>query len=99
MELIEAQDGATTFAEAHVDGGPNLIQGVTLLGRVSKNGRRYSDRVMQDAVRLYDGVPFFLDHPTKRQMRDTDGHPAVAPPISSPHGHIVAGSRWWIQQS
>ncbi len=69
MDLIEAQDGSTTFAEAHVDRDSSVIQNVTLLGKVSKNGRRYSSKAMDDAVRLYDGVGFYLDHPTAAELK------------------------------
>ena len=77
MDFIESLDGATTFSEAHVDRSSNVIQNMTLLGRVSKNGRRYSERAMQDAVRLYDGVAVYFDHPTDRELRDRGGSRSV----------------------
>ena len=49
----------------------------TLLGRISKNGRTYSDQALKDAVRLYDGVRFYLDHPTAAELRARDGSRSV----------------------
>lgn len=50
-----------------------MISNVTLGGRVSKNGRTYSDRALDDAVRLFSHAPFYLDHPTEAEMRERKG--------------------------
>jgi hypothetical protein len=47
-----------------VDLETGIITGAKLLGRVSKNGREYSDQALNDAVRLYEGATINLDHPT-----------------------------------
>lgn len=39
------------------------ISDVKLLGRVSKNGREYSDQALRDAARLYEGAVINIDHP------------------------------------
>lgn len=39
-----------------------VIPGVRILGRVSTNGRRYSDRAMEQARELYDGRKVNIDH-------------------------------------
>ena len=75
--LEEVRDRGEALAEATVDRKSNVIQNVTLLGKHSRNGRTYSDRALEDAVRLYENAPFFLDHPTDREMRDRKGTRSV----------------------
>lgn len=48
-----------------VDEEGGVIKGVALLGRDSKNGRRYSPKAMQDAARLYEGASVNIDHRSK----------------------------------
>lgn len=52
---------ALDLQEARQDG--LLIQGVAVLGRVSKNGRTYSDRAMNAVAEAADGMRVFADHP------------------------------------
>lgn len=59
--------------EARVDRGQRLIKDVTLCGKVSKNGRTYSEQALNDAVRLYQNAPFYIDHPTDAQLRERKG--------------------------
>lgn len=61
------------FRESRVDRAEHLIRNVTLCGKVSKNGRTYSDRALDDAARLYAHTPFYLDHPTEAEMRERKG--------------------------
>ena len=75
--LEEVRDRGEALAEATVDRKSNVIQNVTLLGKHSRNGRTYSDKALEDAVRLYENAPFFLDHPTDREMRDRKGTRSV----------------------
>jgi len=62
-----------------IDRANGVIRGVRVLGKVSKNGREYSDRAMADAVRLYEGASVFIDHPDRskanaeRTIRDKFG--------------------------
>lgn len=62
-----------------VDREAGIIYGVRVLGRESKKGRTYSDQAMGDAVRLYEGIPVYVDHPNRsapdadRGMRDVFG--------------------------
>lgn len=46
-----------------VDREAGVIRGVKILSSVSKNRRRYTDKAIQDAVRLYEGCQVFIDHP------------------------------------
>lgn len=70
-ELNESQRPGVALAEAKIDG--NVLANVTMLGRVSKNGRTYSDQAMEDAAALYPGVQVHLDHPKKSELRDRRG--------------------------
>lgn len=45
----------------------DVLRNVVVLGPVSKNGRRYSDKAMQGAVKLYEGASVYVDHPLKEQ--------------------------------
>jgi hypothetical protein len=51
---------------ARVDLTEGVIYGAKLLGRVSKNGREYSDQALRDACRLYEGVVVNVDHPNPK---------------------------------
>lgn len=56
------------FSDApKVDREQCVIRGVKLLGRMSKNGRTYSDNALSQAAKLYDGADVCIDHP-----RDSD---------------------------
>lgn len=48
-----------------VDREAGVIPGVKILGRVSKNGRTYSNQAMSDAARLYEGCSVNIDHPDR----------------------------------
>jgi hypothetical protein len=65
------------LGEAKVDRGERLIRNVTLCGKVSKNGRTYSEQALNDAVRLYEHAPFYFDHPTEAQLRERKGARSV----------------------
>lgn len=53
----------STFAGASkVDRDKGFIYGVTLLGPVSKNGRRYTESARKKAAQLYEGKPVNFDH-------------------------------------
>lgn len=54
-ELIEAIGGK-------VDAEAGIIRGVRILGRTSRNGRRYSDKALESAARLYDGRKVNVNH-------------------------------------
>ena len=91
--LHETFEGSA-FAEARVSG--SVIQNVKLLGHISKNKRTYSEQAMNDAVRLYENVGVYFDHPTKRELRERGGARSVrdlAGKIRSPRrrGNEVRG--------
>lgn len=60
QELYETVMSPATH---QVDAAEGIIRNVKVLGRVSANGRRYSDRAMEDGVRLYEGIKVNIDHP------------------------------------
>lgn len=47
---------------ANVDEAGHRLLDVALLGPVSANGRRYSERALDDARRLFEGGKSYLDH-------------------------------------
>ena len=61
----------TVFLESSckVDRDGGLIEGVRVLGRHSKNGRKYTDQAMHDAAALYEGLRCNYDHPPQHNAR------------------------------
>src|SRR6185437_10756977 len=53
-------------ATPRLDAEKGIVYGVKLLGRVSKNGHRYSDRALRDAKSVYESNVVNLDHPPNR---------------------------------
>ncbi|MGZ3316613.1 MAG: hypothetical protein ACXU95_04845 [Isosphaeraceae bacterium] len=49
-----------------IDTEAGVIRGVKILGRVSKNGREYSDGALAEAARQYEGAKVNLNHPGKK---------------------------------
>lgn len=66
-------------ADLSVDSDARLVQNVALTGRDSRNGYRYTESALRDALPLYDQKPVFLDHaadrlrPQDRSTRDLVG--------------------------
>jgi len=57
-----------SFSDTHsVDRGAGVIRGVRVLGRQSRNGREYSDRALNEAARLYQGIGVNLNHADRRE--------------------------------
>ena len=73
--------------DAAVDASLRLVRNIALTGLQSKNGYRYSEQSLRDAVLLYESKPVFLDHasnlsrPYERSTRDLVGS------IASPRYH------------
>lgn len=57
-------------AEPQIDEAAGVIRGVKALGRVSKNGREYTDQAMAECARLYDGAQINLNHPSRKEAGD-----------------------------
>lgn len=55
----------TTSEAVKIDRAAGVITGVKVLGRVSRNGREYSEKAMEDASRLYEGCKVNVDHPSR----------------------------------
>lgn len=70
---------ADWHADLEVDPRQRLVRNVALTGLISKNGYRYSEQALKDAVALYEHKPVFLDHaddrakPHVRSARDLVG--------------------------
>lgn len=90
-KLIEST--GALLAEAKVDRENRMLLGVALLGSVSKNGRRYSKEALRDAVRLYDGVNVYLDHPPLSERRDRKGTRSVRDLVGKIRNPRLAGDR------
>lgn len=73
VELSEA------MASTKIDKERGVIEGVLILtgDKISKNKTMYSRRVLQEAVKRYEGAKMYLDHPkngeTVRSVRDFGG--------------------------
>lgn len=65
VNLLE--DSYRPLRKSPVKGGC-LIEGVKILGTMSRNGREYPLSVIQKAAQLYEGAPVNLDHPKKGQV-------------------------------
>lgn len=65
--------------EVTVDATRRIVSNVALTGLESKNGYRYSESALRDAIGLYENKPVFLDHainsarPYERSTRDLVG--------------------------
>ena len=72
IHLIETvlSEGLTTDS---IDRAAGVIRGVKVLGRVSKNGREYTDKAMSDGVKLYEGLKVNVDHPDKSRPKAERG--------------------------
>ncbi len=72
-ELAEAMTGTNIKKDA------GIIEGVLLLtgDKVSKNKTKYTQKILQEAVKRYEGAKMYLDHPaqgvTVRSVRDFGG--------------------------
>jgi hypothetical protein len=67
--------------EGRVDRAAGVIRHVKILGRESSNGRTYSQKAMQDAARLYEGVRVLVNHPKRHE-------PNVERPIADHFGTL-----------
>lgn len=72
-QLFEALFLLEKLQPQQIDREAGIIKDVKLLGRVSRNGRRYADRALNDAARLYEGARVYLDHPTTSELRERQG--------------------------
>ncbi len=70
---------ADWHARSQVDRTNRLVRNIALTGGTSKNGYRYTEQALKDAVSLYEQRPVFLDHaadksrPQERSTRDLVG--------------------------
>ncbi len=70
---------ADWHARSQVDRTNRLVRNIALTGGTSKNGYRYTEQALKNAVSLYEQRPVFLDHaadksrPQERSTRDLVG--------------------------
>src|SRR5919106_2733775 len=55
-----------------VDRAAGIIRGVKLLGLASRNGRRYRENALTDAVSLYEGAKVNINHPKGHPLSPRD---------------------------
>ena len=55
-----------------VDRGAGIIRGVKLLGLTSRNGRRYRENALAEAVSLYEGAKVNINHPKGHPLSPRD---------------------------
>lgn len=66
FRLIETYHGEKPF---RVDREAGIIHGVKIIGKVSRNGREYTDEALSKAKGLYEGAKVNIDHRTPEQIR------------------------------
>lgn len=64
MEILESVI-FESIPEDRIDEENGVIQGVRVLGAISRNNRRYTEQAMREAVGLYEGRGVKLDHPDR----------------------------------
>jgi len=58
-----------SLTSGNIDREAGVIRGVKVLGYISKNGREYSDKAMDDGVKLYEGLRVNVDHPDRKNPK------------------------------
>ncbi|MGD9853826.1 MAG: hypothetical protein AB7U20_02650 [Planctomycetaceae bacterium] len=70
---------ADWHSQLEIDRAHRVVRNVAITGDTSKNGYRYTEQALHDAVSLYEQRPVFLDHaankarPQERSTRDLVG--------------------------
>ncbi len=54
------------------EGSRGVLRGVKLLGLRSRNGRRYAEKALRDAIGLYEGSKVNVNHPTRDPLAPRD---------------------------
>lgn len=68
--LQEFVDSASERLRVDRDAG--IIRGVKLLGLISRNGRRYREAALVDAIALYEGAKVNINHPKGHPLSPRD---------------------------
>lgn len=61
------------FSSSNIDLENKIIKDVVILGRESKNNRKYSAKAMREAVSLFENSPAFFEHKEKKEVKDLLG--------------------------
>lgn len=59
---------STDLEAQRIDEAAGIVYGVKTLGRVSKNGGRYSDQAIRDHCALFEGNKVNIDHPPRTNV-------------------------------
>ncbi|MCC7475123.1 MAG: hypothetical protein IT425_06980 [Pirellulales bacterium] len=62
----------STSERLRVDRAAGVIRGVKLLGLASRNGRRYCEGALQEAIGLYEGAKVNVNHPKGHPLTPRD---------------------------
>jgi hypothetical protein len=82
------------LTESRLSKADRMVRDVAIMsGRNSRNNRTYSDRAMDDVVRLSEGAPAFLDHESKADLKSRDGVRSVKDLIGKFTGVTRSGDR------
>lgn len=63
----------TPVMEDKIDPDNSIIRDVKIIGKVSNNGRTYTDEALRNAVPLYEGIQVNIDHPHRREATKERG--------------------------
>lgn len=64
-QSVNLQEHIQSNTSGNVDRAGGVIRNVKILGKVSKNGREYSDQAMRQAAAFYEGIGVNANHPDK----------------------------------
>lgn len=66
--LVQISETILCESSQRIDKENGIIHGVRVIGRVSRNGREYSDKAIAEAISLYEGTDVNLNHRGKGDM-------------------------------
>lgn len=64
---MELREDTYNQKPVKIDTENYIVHGVRILGKVSLNGRTYSDDAMRQAATMYDGIGVNIDHPARSE--------------------------------
>lgn len=65
MAVQEFTESMSDLGKPTVDREAGVIRGVRILGKVSKNGREYSEQALSEAASAYQGLAVNTNHPSR----------------------------------
>jgi hypothetical protein len=65
--LTRLYEKTLQLTSPRVDRENGVIRGVRIIGRISKNGREYSDKALRQLAEMYEGISVNIDHPSRHE--------------------------------